>query len=680
MLMDQKAPPPHPPFVDRSAGNAFAQLVAEALPNWFDTTGVEGGDTIPYYSVDPAKRWTALAEAVALAGRCSYRDLGGKLYFSPLAAIVYPLAESSNVFSPKDLQLQSVTRVVNDLTILGPEEPTAHVKDFFVGDGKTTKFYLSQKPFSRSSQVALYNRTILDEIYSELDPMHWRVTDPLAVISVSQGQLLVDGGTGTDGETVLTFVEQIELGGATIVEHGDMIFNAPSDAVIGGLYAGAITIPGCLAGFRVTPAGSNCTIQALVGGSATGTVLGTEAGHHYVFTTQLYPTEAFRMQQVFHSSVHPSGLPRGGSGIAGDVRVVLEIQDIDPGNPATQIAPATVLYDGVISNAPAFCSYALINARELHAEVAFTYIFLPVDALVRSTLPGESTVTVMTGSLLEGAQCQVSSSPSLEFYPEYIPAANELIEISYRGQGHAAARVIDSSSIAAHSHGGDDGVRGSVREIGMPVPRTSQDCETAALALMDDAGQGWAGEYKTWRRNLPGGATDIFPGDGLAVDIPSRAATFTAIVREVDVTISDFAGENNRYIVRFVDAGDPSLDFAFVTALVKQRQVLNPIDVSLVGNAYISDLTEADFTNVTSTSVTIDAGITPIAGGGIEVRYKDIGWGADNNRNLIGRFTSSSFSLTRYARAQSYFLRSYDGSVPAKYSRYSTVLHVDYPL
>ena len=63
-----------------------------------------------------------------------------------------------------------------------------------------------------------------------------------------------------------------------------------------------------------------------------------------------------------------------------------------------------------------------------------------------------------------------------------------------------------------------------------------------------------------------------------------------------------------------------------------------------------------------------------------EVRYTDIGWGAENNRNLIGRFTTSSFSLTRYARSQSYFLRSYDNSVPAKYSRYSAVLHVDYPL
>ncbi len=63
-----------------------------------------------------------------------------------------------------------------------------------------------------------------------------------------------------------------------------------------------------------------------------------------------------------------------------------------------------------------------------------------------------------------------------------------------------------------------------------------------------------------------------------------------------------------------------------------------------------------------------------------EVRYSDSGWGVDNNRNLVGRFTTSSFTLTRYARTQDYFLRGYDGSTPPKYSRYSTALHVDYPL
>jgi hypothetical protein len=128
-----------------------------------------------------------------------------------------------------------------------------------------------------------------------------------------------------------------------------------------------------------------------------------------------------------------------------------------------------------------------------------------------------------------------------------------------------------------------------------------------------------------------------------------------------------------------VDAGDPSLDFAFATALVKQPKVLTPIDVSVVGNIYLADLIGAEVTNVTPATVTIDAGFTPPVGGGIEVRYSDAGWGVDNNRNLVGRFTTSSFTLTRYARAQNYFLRSYDSSLPPKYSRYSTALHVDYP-
>jgi hypothetical protein len=684
MLLDQKAPPQHPPFVDRSAGNAFDQLTAEALPGWFNMDGVQAGDPIPYYSVDPAKKWTASASEIAILGRCAYRDGNDDLLFSPLAANIYSLAESAATFSPSDLQLQSVNRLVNDLTVLGPLEPGAYVKDYFVGDGFTTYFYMSQVPFTRSSKVALYNRTILDETYSELDPTHWTVIDPLGVVTASNGQLQIAGGTGVDGQTQMNFVELVELGGTTMLEHGDVVFNAASNGVIGGLYAGAVLISNCLAGFRITPFGSNSNIQALVTGSVTGATLVTTPGHHYVFTTTLYPRQTYRMQQVFHSSLYPSGSPRGGGAIAGDVRVVLEVQDIDPTNPATQVAAATVLFDGVIANAPGFCTYALINAGSIYCSLAFTYIWLPVDALVRATpyvegAPG-TPFTILTGSLLDGAACQVTTAPALEFYPEYVPLANELIEVSYRGQTHASARVINSASIRAHQRGADDGVRSKVQEIGLPLPRTSADCEIAALALLDDAGQGWSGEYQAWSQILPGAAADIFPGDGLALNIPSRMATFTAVIREVDVQVLDIAGENSRYILKFVDAGDPSLDFAFVAAQMKQTQVLTPMDVTQVGNYYLADLTDAGVTNVTSTTVTIDVGFTPIAGGGIEVRYSDEGWGAGYNGNLVGRYTSESFTLTRYARSQTYFLRSYDGSGPPKYSRYSAALHVDYPL
>lgn len=680
MLLDRKAPPPHPPFVDRNAGDAFRQLVEGAMPGWFDTSGVAAGDPIPYYSVNPTKQLSASAAEIALAARCCFRDDNGKLFFMPLGSETYALAENAANFSPGNLHLQSVNRLVNDLTILGQIEPGAHVRDYFVGDGLSTKFYLSQKPFSRSNTIPLYNRTILDEEYSALDPAHWIVTDPQHVISVSSGQLQVAGGTGVDGQTALDFIEQIELGGATMMEHGDVVFNGASDGVIGGLYAGAVSIADCLAGFRVTPSGSNCNLQALVAGAVTGTVLATQSGHHYVFTTQLCPAEVYRMQQVFHSSSHSSGAARGGATMPANVRVVLAVHDIDPSNPATQVAPAMVLYDDVISNAPAFCAYALINAASMQCSVAFTYIWIPVDALVRSTPYGGTPRTRRIGSLREGAECHVSTEPALQFYPEYIPAPNESIEVSYRGQGHAVARITNAASIAAHARGLDDGIRSSVREIGIPLPRTSADCETAALALLDDAGAGWAGHYQAWSQFLPGGAADIFPGDALAINVPSQSASFVAIVREVDLLVADIAGENCRYAIRFVDAGDPSLDFAFVAAQLKQTQVLAPIDVTMVANVYLADLTDAAIANVTSTTVTIDAGDALPQGGGVEVRYSDAGWGVDNNRNLVGRFTARTFTLTRYARAQNYFLRSYDASTPPKYSRYTTALFVDYPL
>lgn len=63
-----------------------------------------------------------------------------------------------------------------------------------------------------------------------------------------------------------------------------------------------------------------------------------------------------------------------------------------------------------------------------------------------------------------------------------------------------------------------------------------------------------------------------------------------------------------------------------------------------------------------------------------EVRAHDFGWGAANDRNLLGRFGTQTFSLPRLARAQNYFLRLYDNSSPPRYSRYAAALHVDYPL
>src|SRR5205814_3016485 len=96
-----------------------------------------------------------------------------------------------------------------------------------------------------------------------------------AAMSVSGGRLQVAGGTGADGQTLASFVELIELGGAMTLQHGEVTFTAASNAVLGGLYNGSVGIANCVAGFRITPSGAQSSIQALVNSAPTGTPITT---------------------------------------------------------------------------------------------------------------------------------------------------------------------------------------------------------------------------------------------------------------------------------------------------------------------------------------------------------------------------------------------------------------------
>jgi hypothetical protein len=365
------------------------------------------------------------------------------------------------------------------------------------------------------------------------------------------------------------------------------------------------------------------------------------------------------------------------------VRFVLEVQDIDPSNPATLVAPATVLYDDVITDAAGFCSYALVNAASMQCSIAYTYVAHIPLPLVRTALPSATYVTQLVGALSDGAECEITSDPSLDFYPAYVPALNELIVASYRGSGRAVAQVENAASVASLQNGADDGTRGAVRVAKTPNARTDVDCENAALAILDDAtATAWSGSYETWSDFLPGAAEDIFPGDAITVNIPSRGASFTAIVREVEIQIADPADDRGFYTIGFANdlAAPLGIEYGASATAISLEDMPPVLETTQVGAYYQVDLTEAQITAVTSTTVTVDAGMAPPSGCGIEVRENDYGWGQANDRNLLGRFNSETFTLARLGETQNYFLRLYDSSSPPKYSRYSAALHVDYPL
>jgi hypothetical protein len=675
-ILDRKRLPDRSPFIARSAGNALRQMTQDLLPGVFDVSGVQDMDMLATYTPNPQKKWSVHAAEIALQARATYRAADGTITLGPVGTTVHALNESDSNFSPEGLKLQAVDATVNDATVMGDVEPQAYVKDYFVGDGLTLKFYLSQTPFTKSS------KTLFIDEYTDAtpDPTIWTVADPGSAVSTSGGKLRIAGGTGVDGQTTVEFVEKVELAGAGVLQHGNVNFSGASTGILGGLYAVAVSQAGCLAGFQIAASGTVSNIQARVSGSLTGPVISTAAGHQYIFTTRIYALEIFRRQQIYHSALHPAGSGYGGATIGADVRIVLSVQDIDPANPATLVAPATVLFDGVIGGAPDFCTYALVSAVNMQCDVSFTEMQQAPDTEVRSALPGESYRTRLVGGISQGAECTIVSGPAIDFFTAYVPAANELIEVHYRGSGRAECRVLNPASIAAHASGSDDGVRGVVRQVNNPPTRTATDCENAALAILDEGIVGWKGEYASWSDFLPGGAADVFPGEAVQVNAPSRNAAFTAIVRETDVEVRDLAGEHSWYLIQFADDAAQTLSFEYETAKTAPQIGLTVLNEAQVGSAYLAEVTEAEVTQVTSTTISVDAGMSSPTGGGFEVRWSDTGWGQDNDRNLAGRFGSQTFTLPRLARTQDYFLRQYDASVPPKYSRYSTALHVDYPL
>jgi len=294
-----------------------------------------------------------------------------------------------------------------------------------------------------------------------------------------------------------------------------------------------------------------------------------------------------------------------------------------------------------------------------------------------------SYVTQLVGPLSEGAACDITSSSSMDFYPQYVPALNQLIVASYRGSGRSVAKIENEVSVISLQKGTDDGTRGSVRVAKTPRARTGVDCENAALAILDDAtGAAWFGSYETWSDFLPGAAGDIFPGDAITVNAPSRGASFTAIVREVTIEIADLADDRSLYTIGFAnDLASPlAIEYGASATTIALQNMPPQLQTTQVGAYYQVELTQAQITAVTSTTVEVDTGMTPASGFGIEVRENDYGWGQANDRNLLGRFNTQTFSLARLARTQNYFLRLYDSSSPPKYSRYCAALHVDYPL
>ncbi len=669
-LLDRSALPARSPFGLRTAGDALRTITNDVLPGGLDASGVRDVSPVYQYVTHPQRTWSEHANELAVMARASYRASDGKLCFQPVGSVSFPINEGAANFCPEGLTLLQSDELRNDVTILGDLEPVLYVRDYFLGNGVTLAFYLSETPYSKSAV------TVFREDYDTggLEPTLWSVSDPNHKISVNAGSLQISGGPAT-----MSFVEQIELAGGLVLQHGQVTFAAASSAVLGALYNGTIANSNCIAGFQISPSGSNSAIQALINGALTGPVIATTAGHQYSFVTQIICNEAHRTHRTYLSSVHPAGNGRGGDAVAAAMRVLLQVHDIDPNNPATFAVPATVLFDDVLGAPPGFATYGLLNATNLNATLSFSRLQQTPGVEIRSMIPGDAFRTRLSGQLADGGECYVTSAAELRFYPPYPPQQNEQIVVAYRSSARAMARVQDMASIAVHANGADSGRRSMVKRLKLPEAPSSVDCENAALALLDDTVQpAWTGEYRVVSDFLP--ASDVLPGDAVQVTAASRGAAFMAIVREADVQVVSLDDDRSEYAIRFANDAATGLTTEFENMTLPEPLTTVFTATGPSASLYLAPLTAAQVTGVASTSISVDMGQGPAPGGGFEVRRTDGGWGLGADGNLVGRYTTQAFSLPRLSRVQDYYLRQYDASSPAKYSRDSALLHVDYPL
>jgi hypothetical protein len=95
----------------------------------------------------------------------------------------------------------------------------------------------------------------------------------------------------------------------------------------------------------------------------------------------------------------------------------------------------------------------------------------------------------------------------------------------------------------------------------------------------------------------------------------------------------------------------------------------------------LANLQQLAITSVNGSELQIDAGCDPPTGGGFEVRRSDWNFGANvDTADLVLRSPVRSFSIPRAAQVERYYVRMYDASSPALYSRFSSAVFVNVPL
>lgn len=688
-LLDRLGPAAASSGLAQDAGELLQQLISRLQSGSSALTVQESGTlrSTGVVSSSETDVWSLSAQLAASAGYAGYRVLGGQVAVQSAGAVVHSLSDGDGSLDLANFTVGSVRELANDVTVSGAEEPAAFVTETFQGDGVTTEFILNDSAF-RTAQRELLLDTFEDV---RLNTARWVVSDPGGHLALGGGGLTFNGGNGSDGQTTLTALQQVEMGGTLVVELGGVVLGAASDGVLGGLYSGELVLANCLAGFRVrqsvSSTGSQTMLAALVNGAESGQTFTVAEGHSYTLRLRLYCPEMYRFAQQYYcmSDGTVSGF---GSTAASQSPMHLVLEMVDEG--ASSNTAATVLFDSAaagspLSTSPALCRFVAANATQMFGSMRCVRLDRPGSLWVVSTLPNGNRITRLTGIADEGVDAEVrygsqAGTPgSVLFFAGRVPVTGERVTVFYRGQRRAVARLADAASIASEAVGDESGTSRWLGKVLQPPARTSADCESAAQAVLSMATSRTAALAGRYQWTNPSG--DVWPGDVL--NVSSDGETVVLLIRAVVIRDGGAVPEVRQYEIVF--ANDWATEWADGLGLTLGESIAaNAVlpETAASGPAEVlANLPQLSVASLSGTALQVDAGVAAPSGGGFEVRRRDWIFGSGTNGpDLVLRSPVQTFSIPRGAQDERFYVRMYDGSTPPVYSRFSSAIFVHAPV
>jgi hypothetical protein len=753
-LLNCKAVPFVAAYINQTMGQILSSLANTLAPGFFDLAGIQDGDLIPYFAYDPASKWSDVAKQFADQAQFRYNAVGKKITFAPygdapLGVIYDEVNQLPGQFVPSSLNTGVLSvPLVNDCLVVGEIEPQQMRDDYFVGDGFTGSFSLKYKMFHGSADILLQD----DWTENQLNTSQWTMRD-LQNQFVLAGALnsispIVGGNPVAPailGTEYILSNSGVELGGHTILQHGEVQFNDVSIGIIGGLYATSanMSMSGCLAGFdirtapntvvTVTPSGANgVQMCPILSGALVGTPVVSKQNHHYVLETYVTARRWSRYNQIYRTL---AGTVFGDDMLPALAEVTYVITDIDLAqaynvaslnNPfIPSYTPTLTRYTASGVNLPSFAAYAIFNSVALNVTLDYTLIWDAPTALLQvAGLTGARPINALalTGGQLPlfdpndnlampdttpigplvnyplgfgmdqditATIAQNGDTDQLQFYSNTIPGVGARVRFQAWQAGHALARVRDPVSVSGEAAiVGDDGVRSAIITDMQPMPRTSDECDLAAAAYIQDREiTQFDGNYTVqsyfWDR------TKDYPRSGRFLYVTALQRSISGenfLVRSVTTTVLEMFQEVLQFDIsfgqdlyldkllrRFVDNPQNILEPAD-TAVPVDLQNLPPPEEEGQFTTFLDNLQNSKVSFANGTRIMVDLGAPPVTG--VEVRRSDTSW-TFKTPNLLTVATTQKFPLPRLSYDDIWYMRLVNGS---QTSRFTRVFRVNYPL